>query len=140
MELKIKKLTRGVVLPSYAHQGDAGLDLYANEDYLLKPGERHLFKLGFATEFPEGYVGLIKDKSGLALKTGLTVLAGVIDAGYRGEWGVVLLNTGSKAYQIKKGDKIAQCIFQKVEQAQIKIVNELSSHSRGEGGFGSTGR
>lgn len=140
MNLKIKKLDASVKIPSYAHPGDAGMDLFANEDYKLAPGERHLFKLGFSTEFPEGYVGLIKDKSGLAASAGLTILAGVIDHGYRGEWGVVLLNTGSESYEIKKGDKIAQCLFQKVEIAKVEESNELSNHQRGEGGFGSTGK
>lgn len=140
MELKIKKLDKNVKLPSYAHPGDAGMDLYSNEDYLLGKGERHLFRLGFATEFDEDYTGLVKDKSGLASKAGLTVLAGVIDAGYRGEWGVVLLNTGEKPYQIKKGDKIAQVLFCKVEKVEVKETDNLSTHQRGEGGFGSTGR
>ncbi len=140
MELKIKKLDKNVKLPSYAYPGDAGMDLYSNEDYTLGRGERHLFKLGFATEFPEGYVGIIKDRSGLAAKAGLTVLGGVIDSGYRGEWGVVLLNTGQKPYEVKKGDKIAQCLIQKVERVKIREVDHLLRHDRGEGGFGSTGK
>lgn len=140
MELKIKKLKEEAILPSYAHPGDAGMDLYSCEDYNLLPGERHLFGLGIASEFPEGFVALVRDKSGLAVKAGLTVLAGVIDHGYRGEWGVVLLNTGNEAYEIKQGDKIAQCLMQKVDTAEVTEAEELGDHSRGEGGFGSTGR
>ena len=140
VKIKIKKLYNDVKIPSYAHYGDAGMDLYSCEDYNLKPGERHLFKLGIATEFPEDYVALIWDKSGLAVKNGLTVLAGVVDHSYRGEYGVVLLNTSSTAYQIKKDDKIAQLLIQKVEQAENIEVEKLSDTQRGEGGFGSTGR
>lgn len=140
MKLKIKKIKKEAKLPCYAHPDDAGLDLFSCEDYLLLPHKRHLFKLGFATEFSHGYVGIIKDKSGLAIKDGLTVLAGVIDAGFRGEWGVILLNTSQKPYQVKKGDKIAQVIFQKIEKIEVEEVKKLSFHPRGEGGFGSTGK
>lgn len=140
MKLKIKILNPKAQIPSFAHQGDAGFDLYSCEDFVLNPGQRHLFKLGFATEFPEGYVGIIKDRSGLALKQGLTVLGGVIDSGYRGEWGVILLNTSDTPYQIKEGERIAQVIFYKVENVEIEKTENLSNHSRGEGGFGSTGK
>ena len=137
---KIKKLNKDVVLPSYANYGDAGLDLYSCEDKVLEPGERYTFKLGFAAEFPENYVALVWDKSGLALNFGLTCLAGVIDHGYRGEYGIVMLNTSKKSYEIKKGDKIAQLLIQNINQAEIEEVNELSDSERGEGGFGSTGK
>lgn len=140
LKLKIKKLSSQARVPSYAHPGDAGMDLYSTEDYILKPGERHVFKIGIAAELPSGYVGLIWDKSGLAAKQGLTVLAGVIDANYRGEYQVVLLNTSDKPYSIKKGDKIAQLLIQKVERVKIEEVADLSKTSRGSNGFGSTGR
>jgi dUTP pyrophosphatase len=140
MKIKIKKLNSDSTIPFYAHIGDAGMDLYSCEDYILKSGERHLFKLSIAAEFPEGYVVLIWDKSGLAAKHGLTVLAGVIDHSYRGEYGVVLLNTSDQDYEIKRGNKIAQLLIQKVEQAEVEEVQELSDTERGEGGFGSTGK
>lgn len=140
MKIKIKKLYDDVILPSYAYPGDAGMDLYSREDYVLKPGERYVFKLGFSTEFSSDFVALVWDKSGLSAKNGLTCLAGVIDHGYRGEYGVVLLNTSSEPYEIKKGDKIAQLLIQKIEQAEIEEVEELEDSSRGEGGFGSTGK
>lgn len=140
VKIKFKKLYKDAKIPSYAHTGDAGMDLYSLENYDLKPGERHIFKLGIASEFPRGYVALIWDKSGLAAKSGLTVLAGVIDNSYRGEYGVVLLNTGDSIHQVKKGDKIAQLLVQKIEEAEIKEVEELSDSERGRGGFGSTGR
>jgi len=140
VKIKIKKINPEAKIPSYAHPGDAGLDLYSCEDYLLKPQERHTFLIGISTEIPFGYVGLIRDKSGLAAKHGLTVLAGVIDSNYRGEYGVVLLNIGDKPYQIRKGDKIAQLLIQKIENVEMEEVNELSETLRGEGGFGSSGR
>lgn len=140
MKLKVKILNPKAQIPKYAHSGDAGLDLFSCENFILQPGQRHLFKLGFATEFPEDYVGIIKDRSGLALKEGLTVLGGVIDSGYRGEWGVILLNTSDKPYEIKEGERIAQVIFHKIENVEIETTDELDDHARGEGGFGSTGK
>jgi len=138
--VKIKKLNHKAKILSYAYPGDAGLDLYSCEDYLLQPGERHTFGLGIALEIPFGYAGLIWDKSGLAAKHGLTTLAGVIDANYRGECKVVLINTSQEPYQIKEGDKIAQLLIQKVEEVKIKEVKKLSETSRKDGGFGSSGR
>jgi len=140
LKVLVKKLRDDVKIPSYAFSGDAGMDLCSCEDYTLRSGERHTFKLGFATEFPKGYVALIWDKSGLAARHGLTVLAGVVDYNYRGEYGVVLLNTNKKPYEVRKGDKIAQLLIQRVEQAEAKEVKELSDTDRGNGGFGSTGK
>ena len=140
MQLKVKKLVKDATLPSFAHAGDAGLDLYTIEDYELKPQERHAFKTGIAMEIPQGYVGLIWDKSGLAVKHGLHHLAGVIDATFRGEIQVVILNTGTEAYQVKKGDKIAQMLIQKVESVEVEEVAELDDTERGENGWGSSGR
>jgi len=127
-------------LPVYANKGDAGMDVFSLEDKELKPGERYLFKLGFAMEIPEGYVGLFWDKSGIASKYGIHTLAGVIDSVYRGEFGVVMLNTGDESYEFKKGDKLAQLLIQPIASPELEEVEELSDTHRGEGGFGSTGK
>jgi len=138
--IKVKKLVPHAVLPSYAHDGDAGMDLYSAENYLINPGEKQIISTGIATEFPKGYVALIWDRSSLAAKQGLTVLAGVIDYSYRGEWKVVLFNTSKNPYQIKRGDKIAQALIQPVYNPKIIEVQELSNTERGKNGFGSTGK
>jgi len=140
MQIKIKKLKKEAIIPNYAHPGDAGLDLYSLEDYELQPGERKGFPTGLAIELELGYVSLIKDRSGLAVNHGIHTLAGVIDAGYRGEYNVVLINLGNKDYTIKKGDKIAQLLIMPVAQAEIIEDNNLSDSSRGVGRFGSTGK
>src|SRR3989339_1043236 len=125
MKIKVFKIHPEAKIPRYAHPGDAGLDLYANEDKVLKPGERHKFALGFKTEIPEGYVALVWDKSGLADKYGLHCLGGVIDAGYRGEYQIVLYNSGNQEYQINKGDKIAQLLIQPVASVEIEAADDL---------------
>ena len=140
VKLKVKKLNPEAKVPQYATQGDAGMDLYSLEDYNIKPGERKSFKLGIATQFPEGYVALVWDKSGHAAKRGLKTMAGVIDAGYRGEWAIVVLNTSDSEVEINKGDKIAQALIQPVISAEIEEAEDLSDSERGDGGFGSTGR
>lgn len=140
LSIKIKKLNQEAVVPSYAHAGDAGMDLYCYETTTLKKGERKKIGTGVAIELPEGYVSLIWDKSGLATNHGLTNLAGVIDAGYRGEYFVTIINLGEEDYTLEKGHKIAQLLIQKVEHAQIEEVAELSDSTRGAGGFGSTGK
>jgi dUTP pyrophosphatase len=140
VNIKIKKLYDDVKLPSYAHEGDAGIDIYSYENYELKPNERKVFKTGITSSFPDGYVALIWDRSGNAAKKGLKTMAGVIDSGYRGEWGIVLLNTSIETHIIKKDDKIAQCLIQPIINADIEEVNDLDLSERGEKGFGSTGR
>ncbi len=127
-------------MPTYAHPGDVGLDMCSLEDYVLKPGERHIFFVGWALEFPEGYAAIVKDKSGLPKNFGLHTMGGVYDAGYRGEYNTNLINLGQESYEIKKGDKIAQLIIFPVEIAKLEEVEELTESSRGEGRFGSTGR
>ena len=141
MKLKIKKLKSSAIVPSYAHPGDAGMDLFSTEDYLLKPGERVLVSTGISTEFEEGYELQIRPRSGLALKKGISIVnsPGTIDAGYRGELGVILINHGSEDFEIKVGNKVAQMIFNKFEIAEIEEVEELNESVRGEGAFGSTG-
>jgi dUTP pyrophosphatase len=138
VELKIKKLHKDAIIPKYAHDTDAGLDLYSVENLTIKPKHRVIVKTGISIELPKGYAALVWDKSGIA-KKGVTTLAGVCDAGYRGEYKIVLLNVGSKDYKINKGEKIAQILIQKVEQPKIIEVTELTDSQRGKDGFGSTG-
>lgn len=139
LPLKIKKLVSDVQVPQYAREGDVAMDLHAREQRTLEQGEPYLFKLGFATEFPAGWVALVQDRSSMG-KRGVRVLGGVIDPGYRGEWGVILVNLTNNEILVRPGDRIAQVLFKPVGQANVEIVNELSSSERGAGGFGSTGR
>ncbi len=136
----VKKLKSDVILPQYAHIGDVGMDLFSYEDYELKPGERKVFFLGFAMEFPLGYAAIVKDKSSLPFKAGIHTMGGVYDAGYRGEYNVNLINLGQESYQIKKGDKIAQIVVYPVVIPELVEVTDLAESSRGEGRFGSTGK
>ena len=139
MEGRIKKIHPQARLPQYSHAGDAGLDLYSVVDETIAPGERKAIPTGIKMAIPPGYVGLIWDKSGLSLE-GIHRLAGVVDAGYRGEVKVVLVNLGSQEFRIAVGMKIAQMLIQPVETVKIVETSELDPTSRGEGGFGSTGR
>lgn len=138
--LKIKKLRPDAVLPTYAHPGDAGLDIYACDQVTIAPGERVMMPTGISMEIPEGYVGLVWDKSGVAMKGGLKNLGGVIDSGYRGEFTLGLVNLSKETYVFEKGHKVAQMIIQKKENVVVEEVSELSDTSRGQGGFGSTGK
>jgi len=133
------KIKDGAKLPTYAHPGDAGMDLYSNEKIILKPGEKKLIKTGAHMAIPEKHVGLIWDKSGHASKNGIHVLAGVIDSGYRGEIGVVLKNLGDEEFTITQNMKIAQMLIQPVVSGAVEEVQELEDTARGKGGFGSTG-
>lgn len=142
MELKVQFVREGIPVPSYAHPGDAGLDLYAAEEVTLKPFERALVPTGIKIAIPEGYAGFVQPKSGLALKHGLSIVntPGLIDAGYRGEVGVILINLDpAETITIAKGQKIAQLVIQRVENVTVSVVDELDDTTRGEGGFGSTG-
>ena len=139
MKLKIKKLKENAKPIKYAHKGDAGLDVYSAENKTIKAGEREVIETGIAIAIEEGYVALVWDKSGLAAKSGIKTMAGVIDSGYRGEVKIVLLNTNKEDFEITEGDKIAQILIQKIEQAEIEEVQDLDDTTRGEGGFGSTG-
>lgn len=140
MQIKFQKLFDDVTLPTYANPGDAGMDLRTREGKMLKAGERYCFPTGFAMAIPDGFVGLVWDRSGLALREGLTCLAGVVDSGYRGEVGVVVLNTSKNPISIEKGDRIAQMLIQEIKQAKIKEVKSLSVTKRGKGGFGASGK
>lgn len=139
MGVKIKVVGENV--PTYARVGDAGADLYANEDAIILSGNRALVKTGISIELPEGYVALVHPRSGLALKHGITVLntPGTIDSGYRGEIGVILFNSSWSTFHVTKGDRIAQLVIQKFETAEFEIVDVLNETERGEGGFGSSG-
>ncbi|MCO1339254.1 deoxyuridine 5'-triphosphate nucleotidohydrolase [Kocuria polaris] len=142
LEVELKMLDAGIEPPSYAHPGDAGADLRARVDVALAPGERALVPTGVSLALPFGYVALIHPRSGLATKHGLTVVnaPGTVDAGYRGEIAVTLLNTDAKTpIELRRGDRIAQMVIQKVETARFVPVDELPDSVRGAGGFGSTG-
>ena len=138
--IKIQKLNREAKLPNYAHPYDAGLDLFIIETKTLKSNERYGFATGLAFELPKGFVGLVWDKSGLSSKFGLHVLSGVLDSGYRGELIVIVHNLSKKSYKFEKGDKVAQLLIQPIVNVKIKEVDQLSNTSRGDKGFGSSGR
>jgi len=138
--ISVKRLDPRAILPTKAHEDDAGWDLYSIEDYKLFYGERKLFKTGVAMAIPRGYYGRIAPRSGLAFNFGLNVLAGVIDVGYRNEVGVILINHGEDPHQVVRGERIAQIIFERVDQFQLKEVEDLDDAKRGLGGFGSSGK
>jgi dUTP pyrophosphatase len=140
MQLKIKKLHPDAKIPSYAHPGDAGMDLYALERMEIAPGQRVQIRTGIATEFPTGYVGLFWDKSGLSHKHGLKTLGGVLDAGYRGELMVGMVNLSSETYILEKHHKVCQMLLQPVIFPEVIEADELSDSARGQGGFGSSGK
>lgn len=128
-------------MPAYAHANDAGLDLVAAEPVTLAPGERALVRTGIALAIPPGYAGFVLPRSGLALRRGVTVLnaPGLIDAGYRGEVKVLLVNHDTAAVRFERGERIAQLVVQRVEPAELGEVDDLPPSERGPGGFGSTG-
>lgn len=140
MILKIKKIHPNAKIPSFAHPGDAGMDLYVPELVEIKPGERKSIPIGLAFEIPAGYVGLLWDKSGLSHKHGIKSFGGVLDAGFRGEVQVGLMNLSDKVYTFEKGHKIIQLLIQPVEHPRIEKIEELSATERGKGGLGSTGK
>jgi dUTP pyrophosphatase len=139
MELKVKKLREDAKLPLRKREGDAGLDLYSVEEVVLQPGEWKAVPTGVAVEIPKGYFGLIKDRSGLALKYALHCLAGVVDENYRGEVKVVLINLGRETVRLEKHTRIAQLLIVPYLPVEVREVEELSETERGEGGFGSSG-
>ena len=130
-------------MPRYQHEGDAGLDLPSRVDYVLEPGERAMIPTGIAVAIPRGYAGFVLPRSGLASRHGIALVnsPGLVDSGYRGEMAIIMINTDKReAFHIKRGDRIAQLVIQKVVEATTVQVNELDETSRGAGGFGSTGR
>ena len=143
LEISVQKLTEDAAIPRYAHDGDAGVDLFAAADIVVPPGARALVPTGLKMAIPYGYEGQVRPKSGLAVKHGITVLntPGTVDAPYRGEVGVIVINHDLKAaYEVKKGEKIAKMVFNKVEYAVFNEVPALDATSRGSGGYGSTGK
>lgn len=136
--LKVSKLNTEAVLPAKGSDKAAGYDLSSLESRNLNPGERHLFKTGLSFEIPTGMYGRIAPRSGLAFKSGIDVMAGVIDEDYRGEVGVILINLGQTNKLISPGDKIAQIIFEFYNDVEVIEANSLQSTERGAGGFGST--
>jgi len=139
MKLKVKRIHEDAKLPLYQHKGDAGLDVFSSIDCVLGKGEVKPIPTGIKLAVPEGHVGLIWDKSGISLK-GVHRLAGVIDSGYRGEVRVVMVNLGDEPFVIEKGMKIAQLLIQPVVELEVVETEDLEETSRGEKGFGSTGK
>ena len=142
VQISIKRLDPELPLPSYAHPGDAGADLYSAVDLTLDPGERALVPTGVALALPEGHVGLVHPRSGLAAKHGISVVnaPGTIDAGYRGEVKVCLVNTDPREpFAVRRGDRIAQLVIQRFETAAFVEAEDLPESARGAGGYGSTG-
>src|SRR3989344_690580 len=137
MQIKVKKLHKDAKLPTHGHPGDAGVDLYALEDVRFSPGKQERVRTGIAVEIPEGYVGLIWDKSRISFNLGLKMMGGVVDAGYRGEIIMNFLNTSDKEVLLPKDHKAAQMLVQKFEHCDILEVEELSETVRGEGREGS---
>ncbi len=139
--MRVKRLDPCIELLSYAHAGDAGLDLRSAEDLLLEPGQRAVVSTGFCMALPEGYAAFVQPRSGLAARYGIGIVnsPGLIDCHYRGEVKVILINLGDEPFQVKRGDRIAQMVIQRVEKAYVLEVEELEETERGEGGFGSTG-
>jgi dUTP pyrophosphatase len=144
VSIPIVRLDDGLPLPSYAREGDAGLDLYAREPATLKAGGgRALVPTGVAIALPDGHAGFVQPRSGLAARHGVTCLntPGLIDAGYRDELRVLLINTDPSAdYDVQRGDRIAQLVVQRVEHVALETVDELPQSARGTGGFGHSGR
>ena len=141
MTLRFRKVHPDAVLPSYAHPSDAGMDVRSVDDLVIAPGRRALVRTGLVMLLPPMYEAQVRPRSGLALKSGVTVLntPGTIDSGYRGEVGVILANFGEADFQVKKGDKIAQIVIAPVTQPEIVETTEVDETDRGPGGFGSTG-
>lgn len=142
LTIELKLLDDGITTPQYALAGDAGADLVTTIDVALAPGERQLVPTGVAMAIPIGFAGFIHPRSGLAAKAGLSIVnaPGTIDAGYRGEIKVALINLDpERSIELRRGERIAQLVIQPVYQAQFKVVDELASSARQDAGFGSTG-
>jgi len=141
MKIKIKRLSSEAILPSFAHPGDAGMDVCSIEHKELQPSESALIKTGLSIELPKNTEAQIRPRSGLAYKHAVTVLntPGTIDEGYRGEIGIILINHGKKVFTVEKGMRIAQMVIKPILEVTVEEIKELSGTTRGEGGFGSTG-
>ena len=141
MTLRFRRIHPDAALPAYAHGNDAGMDVRSVDDATIPPGGRTLVRTGLVMMLPPGYEAQVRPRSGLALKYGVTVLnaPGTIDAGYRGEVGVVLANFGNAPFEVRKGDRIAQIVVAPVTRAEVAESAEVDETDRGGGGFGSTG-
>ncbi|WP_300577575.1 dUTP diphosphatase [uncultured Nocardioides sp.] len=142
MPVPVVRLDPELPLPSYAHPGDAGADLHSTVDVVLAPGERALVPTGIALALPEGYVGLVHPRSGLAARHGVSIVntPGTVDAGYRGEVKVLLVNLDpTEPVELRRGERVAQLVVQRVERAAFVEVDALPDSARGSGGYGSTG-
>lgn len=139
MEIRVRRLSDSAIIPTKPNSSDAGWDLYADEDAIIDPMNRELVSTQIAMAIPEGFVGLIWDRSSMAAKRGVHRFAGVIDSGYRGEIKVCLWNASDKYCIVTKGERVAQILFQQVPSFTLKEVCTLEETERGEGGFGSSG-
>jgi len=141
MQIKIKKINYKAQIPTYGSKGAAGFDFYSTETSVIQPGETQLIRTGIAMEIPEGYELQVRPRSGMSLKTKIRVAnsPGTIDSDYRGEIGIILENIGKTIEKVEIGDRIAQGVLNKIEQA-IFLEEELTNTERGEGGYGSTGK
>jgi len=139
MKIQVKKLIQNAILPKFALEGDAGMDLFSAEEVTLKPGERISCKTGIAIKIPKGYAGLIWDKGGPSHKFGIKTLGGVFDSNYTGEYLIGLINLSRETFCIRRGQKIAQVIFQKVEVPKVEEIEQFEKTNRGDGAFGSSG-
>lgn len=142
LNIPLQQIDPELPIPQYAHEGDAGLDLYAAIDFELQPFQRVLIPCGFALAIPQGYAGFVMPRSGLAIKHGISLVntPGLIDSNYRGELKVILINHDPQnSFSIKRGDRIAQLVIMKVEDVSFTATESLPETSRGEGGFGSSG-
>ena len=138
--IKVKRLEKNAIIPTKPNNDDAGWDLYAIISRSLAPNQRVVYRTGISLEIPEGIVGLVWPRSGLSVKHGIDVLAGVIDSGYRGEIQVCLLNTSDIWVEIQEGERIAQILFQEIPKIKLEEVTLLANSDRGENGFGSSGK
>lgn len=141
IKVKIKKTNKNAKIPKYSYANDAGCDLFSIKNFFLKPNEIKLIPTGIMLQIPKGYEAQIRPRSGLALKNGITILnsPGTIDSGYRGEIKIIMVNFGKKIIKFKKGDKIAQIVFNKIETAKFQLCNDLRKTNRANKGFGSSG-
>lgn len=139
VNIKVVKDNEEAQLPTYAHFGDAGADLYANEDIEIQPNEVKIIPTGLRVEIPDGYEMQVRPRSGMSTKTPILGILGTVDSGYRGPLGVMLYNHGTESYQIHKGDRVAQAVIAPTYHGNFLVVDSLSETERGEGGFGSSG-
>ena len=139
--LKVEKINEKAIMPNYAHEGDAGLDVYSVEKVILEPGDRALIHTGIKIELPKNTEAQIRPRSGLALKHGITLVnsPGTIDEGYRGEIGIIVINHGKESFVVEEGMKIAQMVIKPVWRVEIEEVSSLNTSERGEKGYGSSG-